>query len=95
MFYGDCVKICEDFTLNFGNKNTGSCNTTKHSRFLFHHGFFLYRKQNGCRPHPTYFSLFPRLNLNLKGSHFDIIKVIEAESQAVLNTPTDQDAFKK
>jgi hypothetical protein len=34
----------------------------------------------------------------LKGSHFDTIDVIKAESQAVLNTLTEhdfQDAFKK
>jgi hypothetical protein len=38
------------------------------------------------------------LNLILKGRHFDTIEVIEAESQAVLNTLTEhnfQDAFKK
>jgi hypothetical protein len=49
-------------------------------------------------PHPPYFSLFPQLKINLKGRHFDRIEVIEAESQAVLNTPTEhdfQDAFKK
>jgi hypothetical protein len=38
------------------------------------------------------------LKTNLKGCHFDTIKVIEAESQAVLNTLTEhdfQDAFKQ
>jgi hypothetical protein len=30
-------------------------------------------------PHPPYFSLFPRLNIKLKGHHFDTIQVIEAE----------------
>jgi hypothetical protein len=38
------------------------------------------------------------LNIKLKGPHFDIIKVMEAESQAVLKTLTEhnfQDAFKK
>jgi hypothetical protein len=43
-------------------------------------------------------SLFPRLKkIRLKGGHFDIIDVIEAESQAVLNILTEhnyQDAFK-
>jgi hypothetical protein len=36
--------------------------------------------------------------MNLKGCHLDIIEVHEAESQVVLNTPTQhsfQDAFKK
>jgi hypothetical protein len=37
------------------------------------------------------------LKIKLKGSHFDTIEVIKAESQAVLNTLTKydfQDAFK-
>jgi transposase len=57
-------------------------------------------------PHPSYspdlapcdFSLFPRLKIKLKGRHFDTIDVMEAESQAVLNTLTEhdfQDAFEK
>jgi hypothetical protein len=36
--------------------------------------------------------------MKLKGCHFDTIEVIEAESQAVLNSLTEhdfQDAFKK
>jgi hypothetical protein len=48
--------------------------------------------------HPPYFSLFPQLKIILKGRHFDTIEVIEAESQAVLNTLTEHnlnDAFKK
>jgi hypothetical protein len=47
-------------------------------------------------PNPPYFSLFPRLKLKLKGRHFDTNEMIEAESQAVLNTLTEndsQDAF--
>jgi hypothetical protein len=38
------------------------------------------------------------LKIKLKGRHFDTIEMIEAESQAVLNTLTEhdfQDAFKK
>jgi hypothetical protein len=37
------------------------------------------------------------LKIKLKGRHFDTIEMIEAESQALLNTPTEhgfQDAFK-
>jgi hypothetical protein len=48
-------------------------------------------------PHPHYLSLLPRLKIKLIGRHFDTIEVIEAESQAVLNTLTEhdfQDAFK-
>jgi hypothetical protein len=28
-FYGDCVKMCEDFARNFGDKRVGSCITTQ------------------------------------------------------------------
>jgi hypothetical protein len=42
-------------------------------------------------PHPPYFSQFSRLKIKLKGRHFDTIEVIEAESQAVLNTLTEHD----
>jgi hypothetical protein len=49
-------------------------------------------------PHPSYFSLFPRLKIKLRDRHFDTPEVMEAESQAVPNTLTDhdfQDEFKK
>jgi hypothetical protein len=49
-------------------------------------------------PQPLYFSLFSRLKIKLNGRHFDKTEAIEAESQAVLNTLTEQDfqdAFKK
>jgi hypothetical protein len=29
-FYSDCVKMCEDFALNFGDKRTGCCIMTMH-----------------------------------------------------------------
>jgi hypothetical protein len=29
-FYSDCMKMCEDFDLNFGNKRTGCCIMTMH-----------------------------------------------------------------
>jgi hypothetical protein len=29
-FYGNCMKMCEDFTPNFGDKRTGCCTTTPH-----------------------------------------------------------------
>jgi hypothetical protein len=67
------------------------------THFLFHQSIF-YQKQYECRHPPIYFSLFPRLKIKLKGCHFDTNEVIEAESQAVLNTLTEQDfqdAFKK
>jgi hypothetical protein len=49
-------------------------------------------------PHPPYFSLYPGLKIKLRDFHFDIIEVMDAESQAVLNTLTEhdfQDAFKE
>jgi hypothetical protein len=64
------------------------------SRFLFHQGIFY---QNNISPtHHTF--LLPQLKIKLKGCYFDITEVIEAESQVVLNTLTEQnfqDAFKK
>jgi hypothetical protein len=45
-----------------------------------------------------YFYQFPRLRIKLKSRHFDTIKVMKADSQAVLNILTEhdfQDAFKQ
>jgi hypothetical protein len=59
---------------------------------------FLTKNNMTVVPNPRYRSLFPRLKMKLKASHFDTIEVIEAESQAVLNTLTEhdfQDSFKK
>jgi hypothetical protein len=41
MFYGDCMKMWEDFTPNCGNRRTGCCMTTMHHLTLlfFHQGF--------------------------------------------------------
>jgi hypothetical protein len=64
------------------------------SHFIFRQEYFA----NDCRSHPPYFSLFPRLKTKLKGRYFDRNEVIEAESQAVLNTFTEhdfQDAIEK
>jgi hypothetical protein len=79
----------------------------RQKKWLLHHdnalsrAFFLatesfYYKQHNVVPHPSYFSLLPRLKLKLKGRHFAINEVIETESQAELNTLTEhdfQDAF--
>jgi hypothetical protein len=86
------VKMCEDFALNFGDKELAV--TTRQRtvlRFLFHQGIFDRKQQD-------YFSLFPRLKIKLKGHHFDTVEVIEAESQAILNAVTEydfQDVYKK
>jgi hypothetical protein len=51
---------------------------------------FLPKKKVTAIANPPYFSV-SRLKINLKGRHFDTIEVIEAESQAVLNTLTEHD----
>jgi hypothetical protein len=35
MLYGECVKMCEDFALNFGDERTDCCITTTYS-FTLH-----------------------------------------------------------
>jgi hypothetical protein len=105
-FYGDCVKMCEDFAPNFGEK-TGCCITRMHRLTLsFSRGIFSYTKNNvTVVPHPPYspdlalcdFYLFPQLKMKLKGRRFDTIEVIEAEVQAMLYILIEhdfQDAFK-
>jgi hypothetical protein len=85
-FYGDCVKIYEDFAANFGDRGTGCCITTHRLTLPFSTWNFLTKNNTTVVTHPPYFSLFPRLKIKLKGRHFDTVKVIEAESQAILNT---------
>jgi hypothetical protein len=67
-FYGDCMKMCVDFALNFGDKIIGLYITTTHClTFSFSPGNFFYRKQHDSSPtHPlefgTFFlSCFPRI----------------------------------
>jgi NAD-dependent dihydropyrimidine dehydrogenase PreA subunit len=58
MFYGDCVKICEDFALNFGDKRTGCCFTTAHPFTLpFSPKNFFTKNNMTVISHPAYFSL--------------------------------------
>jgi hypothetical protein len=66
------------------------------SHFLLHQRIFE-QAQYKCRPDPDCFSLLPRFEIKLKRRNFDTVEVIEAESQAMLNTLTEnrsQDAFK-
>jgi hypothetical protein len=60
------------------------------SLFLFHQENFTANNMIVV-PNPPYFSLFPRLNKKLKVRRFDTTEVIEAKSQAVLNTLTEHD----
>jgi hypothetical protein len=64
--------------------------------------FFVTRQfwtKNNMTVIPTHHAfLFPLLNIKLKGHNFGTIDMIEAESQAVLNTLREhdfQDSFKK
>jgi hypothetical protein len=96
MFFGDCMKMREDFALNFGYKRTGGCILTHHLTLPFSPIIFLTRNDvTVLSIHPTF--MVPRLKIKLKGRHFDTIEVIDAKSQAVLNTLTNhdfQDVFK-
>jgi hypothetical protein len=65
--------------------------------FRFQQGIFFTKNKRTVVPDPPYFPLFSRLEIKLKGRHFDATEVMETESQAVLNTLTGhdfQDAFK-
>jgi hypothetical protein len=86
-FYSNYVKICKDS----GDKRTGCCITTTHRlTFPFSPANFLPKATRQSTPtNPTF--LFSQLNIKLKVLHFDTTEVIEAESQAVLNTLTEQD----
>jgi hypothetical protein len=98
MFYADCTKIFKDFAPNFRDKISGSYITKTHRLTLLFHQGFLTKNNMTLVPHPPYFTLFHRLKIKLKGRHFDITDVMEAESQEVLNTLAEQDfqdAFKK
>jgi hypothetical protein len=79
-FYGDCMKICEDFAPNFGNKRT-SCSimTMHHFTLPFSPRNFLPEITWLSSP-PTYFFLILRLKIKLRGRHFDAVEVIKAES---------------
>jgi hypothetical protein len=59
-FYGDWVKMWEDFASNFGHKWTGCCITTMQRPTLsFHQGIFLLKTKRTVTPRPRYFSVSP------------------------------------
>jgi hypothetical protein len=97
-FYGDCMNMCASFAPKFGDKRTGCCMTITLSHTSVLTREFFTKNNMTVIHHPPYLSLFPLLKIKLKGLHFDTIKVVETESQAVLNTLTEHDfqgLFKK
>jgi hypothetical protein len=95
--YGDCVNMCEHYSLNVATKNSLLLHNSS-SHTLFSSGNFFFTKSiMTVVHHPLYFSLFLKLRIKLKGRHFDTIVALVAESQAVLNFLTEHDlqhAFK-
>jgi hypothetical protein len=78
-FYGDCVKLCEDFTPNLATKELAvASQQCTISHFLFHLEF-LTKNNMSVILHQPHFSLFPRLKIKLKDRHSDITEVTEAE----------------
>jgi hypothetical protein len=56
---GDCVKMCEDFFSNFGDKGTGCCiTTTRRLTLPFLLGIFD-QKQHDCPPFTLHFFVLP------------------------------------
>jgi hypothetical protein len=91
-FYGDCTKICEDFAPKFGDIDLAAASSQRtFSHFLLHLGLCTRKNNRTVVSFPPYISVFPRLKIKLKGRHFVSNEVIEAESQAVLNTLTEHD----
>jgi hypothetical protein len=85
VLYGDCVKMCEDFTPN--NKTIGGCiATTRHLAHPITSGIF-YRKQNDSRHQYTLIALLGLLRLFLLSRHFDAIEVIETEHPHTTRVP--------
>jgi hypothetical protein len=87
------MKICEEFTLNFGDRKQKMQSGTT----FFTREFFTKNNMNAIY-HPLYspdlapcdFSLFPELTLH----HFNTNEVIEPESQVVLNILTSRKYLK-
>jgi hypothetical protein len=73
MFYGDCMKMCEEFASIFGSKrNWLSCHNNAPSHASIFNGEFLKEKKTLSFPtHPTHLTwptatfLFPRLKIPL------------------------------
>jgi hypothetical protein len=60
MFYGNCMKMCEDFTPKFGDKRTGCYITTMwHLHLLSYQGIFLPKQLDYCPPPTLLFFVCP------------------------------------
>jgi hypothetical protein len=92
-----CLKMCGDLAPNWGDKRSGCCITTSHRLAFLFARKFMTKNNTTVVLQPPYFSVSP-IKMKLKGRHFDTTEVMEAESQAVLITLTEQDfqdAFRK
>jgi hypothetical protein len=91
-FYGKCMKMCENFTPNFRQQKNWLLhhyNAPSHTSIFTRE--YLTKNNMTSFPHPPYFSMFPRMEIKLKGCHFHTTEVMETESQSVLNTLTEHD----
>jgi hypothetical protein len=77
MFYGNCVKMYEDFALK--NWLLHRHNAPSHSSFFTRE--CLTKSNMTIVPHPPYFYLFPQLKIKLTGHYFDTLEVSKAEPQ--------------
>jgi hypothetical protein len=78
--------MCEDIAPNFGNNRTGCCITTAHRYTLpFSPRNFLPKKYD-CRLPPTLIFSVSQIENRSERPSFSKVEVIEAESEAVLNT---------
>jgi hypothetical protein len=92
-FYGEWVKMCEDFAPNFGDKRTSCCMTTHRLTLPFS-----LKKQHDCRPPPTLLFSVSSTEVKTERLPFCHNQDDQGESQVVLNTLTENDfwdAFKK
>jgi hypothetical protein len=85
--YSECLKVCEDFAPNFGNKDNKD-NAPFHTSFSPR--IFLPNATRLSSPIQPNF-MFSRLKIKLKYRHFYSIEVIEAELLSMLNTLTKHD----
>jgi hypothetical protein len=86
--------MCENFAPNFGDKITDYCITKIYHTSSFTREFFT-KNNMTVVPHTSYSPDLAPCDFSVS-CHFDTIQVIEAESQAVLDTLTEhdfQDAF--